>query len=125
MKKQKKRLSLKQLAKDLKSGKIKFPDTKESSNHNLWLGYQNGMCKISWSADYMSPYDVIALYDRCDTDDLKMLKWVYADQTNPWVTTYEIRQGYQARYLVWDYSLNKYVSRVRTDIFPNIRRCSV
>ena len=93
-----------------------------SSNQSVALGYTNGCFRLWWSADNIGDYDWVGIYENDDKPDDYYLAnhWQWASKSSPYDTSLELHAGYQARYLVYDYSIKRYVSVARTNPFPPI-----
>ncbi|HYO57058.1 hypothetical protein [Archangium sp.] len=93
-----------------------------SSTYSVCLGpSNNGWFTLSWSAAGIGKHDWVGLYANASDDDSKYIgghNWQWATNGTSYVTSTAVQPGYQARYLIWDASMGKYVSVARTPAYP-------
>lgn len=97
-----------------------------SSNQQVSLTYTAGRFVLKWSATAIDTHDWVGLYASVSAPDTDQISgaWQWATSGSSYATSQTITPGYQARYLVWNASLGKYVSVARTDPFPLLKVCS-
>ncbi len=121
-----KRLTPEAKLKDLRKKPEEAKTMVMSSNWKVQLTYDDGVFILKWSATNIGSNDFIGLYrsDNASDDNYISGAWQYASKGSSYKTSQVVINGYQARYLVYDSSLGKYISKAKTDPFPFIKKCS-
>jgi len=123
-----------QMAEKLKKEKVdlkqqgaigQFPAIFDSNLHEVFLTTKNGHAVLNWKYAFLATKsDWIGLYENSSKKDEENIKtitntsWQWACRGSSYETWEKAKSGMQARYLVWDYSSNKYVSVKRSQTMP-------
>jgi hypothetical protein len=116
------KMTPKEVEQYLRENKTEANAVTASSNQIVKLGYSDGCFCLSWSADNIDKYDWVGIYRNNNASDSDYIgsHWQRTSKKSPYQTSLELHAGYQARYLIYDYALQKYRSVARTDPFPPI-----
>jgi len=114
------------VAADILSGRIASPpapDDAAAATRRLCILPNAGRFRLEWSVVATGSYDWVGLYASRDAGNGDPVSgaWQWANASPKILdTSAPIQANYEARYLVWDSSVQKYTVVARTPGFPNV-----